>query len=103
LETLTNNLLILSRIETHSLPDERHKVDLVKLVRETSELYASQAEQMGITFMIDAPLEPTIVTANEAQLRRTLCNLRDKAISSPPKMAVWNWVYGKTQRTSNYG
>ncbi|MEP6987169.1 MAG: HAMP domain-containing protein, partial [Chloroflexota bacterium] len=28
LETLTNNLLILSRIETHSLPDERHKVDL---------------------------------------------------------------------------
>jgi signal transduction histidine kinase len=80
LETLTNNLLILSRIETHSLPDERHTVDLGALVRETSELYASQAEQMGITFMIDAPSEPTVVTANEAQLRRTLCNLLDNAI-----------------------
>jgi len=80
LETLTNNLLILSRIETHSLPDERNAVDLVKLVRETSELYASQAEQMGITFLIDAPNTPTLVTANEAQLRRTLCNLLDNAI-----------------------
>jgi signal transduction histidine kinase len=80
LETLTNNLLILSRIETHSLPDERHAVDLGALVRETSELYASQAEQVGITFMIDAPSEPTIVMANEAQLRRTLCNLLDNAI-----------------------
>ncbi len=37
LETLTNNLLILSRIETHSLPDERNAVDLGKLVRETSD------------------------------------------------------------------
>jgi len=80
LETLTNNLLILSRIETHSLPDERNAVDLVAMVRETSELYASQAEQMGITFLIDAPNKPVKVTANEAQLRRSLCNLLDNAI-----------------------
>lgn len=80
LETLTNNLLILSRIETHSLPDERHMVDLGALVRETSELYASQAEQMGITFLIDVPNKPVTVSANEAQLRRSLCNLLDNAI-----------------------
>lgn len=80
LETLTNNLLILSRIETHSLPDERTRVDLSALVRETSEMYASQAEQMGITFSIDVPAHPTRVTANEAQLRRSLCNLLDNAI-----------------------
>ncbi len=80
LETLTNNLLILSRIETHSLPDERNAVDMGELVRETSELYASQAEQMGITFLIDVPSQATIITANEAQLRRTLCNLLDNAI-----------------------
>ncbi len=80
LESLTNNLLILSRIETHSLPDERNVVDLGALVRETSELYASQAEQMGIIFMIDVPKQPVKVTANEAQLRRSLCNLLDNAI-----------------------
>lgn len=80
LETLTNNLLILSRIETHSLPDERNSVDLSALVRDTSELYASQAEQMGITFMIDVPKQAVMVTANEAQLRRSLCNLLDNAI-----------------------
>lgn len=80
LETLTNNLLILSRIETHSLPDERSTVDLGAMVRETSELYASQAEQMGITFLIDVPKQPVKVMANEAQLRRSLCNLLDNAI-----------------------
>lgn len=80
LETLTNNLLILSRIETHSLPDERATVELGALVRETSELYASQAEQMGITFLIDVPKDAVTVIANEAQIRRTLCNLLDNAI-----------------------
>ncbi len=80
LETLTNNLLILSRIETHSLPDERTTVDLGTLVSETSEMYASQAEQMGIIFSIDVPNHSTRVTANEAQLRRSLCNLLDNAI-----------------------
>ena len=59
---------------------QRRTSSRTPLVRETSELYASQAEQMGITFLIDAPSVPTIVTANEAQLRRTLCNLLDNAI-----------------------
>lgn len=80
LETLTNNLLILSRIETHSLPDDRTRVNLAAVVQETSEMYASQAEQVGITFSMDMPSRPMWVVANESQLRRSLCNLLDNAI-----------------------
>jgi signal transduction histidine kinase len=85
LENLTNNLLDLSRIETRSTSIERVEVDLVTLVRETSELYASQAEQAGITFCFDVPEGPIIAQVNEAQLRRAICNLLDNAIKFTPE------------------
>jgi signal transduction histidine kinase len=85
LENLTNNLLDLSRIETRSTEVERAEVDLVTLVQETSELYASQAEQAGITFCFDIPEKPVIARVNEAQLRRAICNLLDNAIKFTPE------------------
>lgn len=85
LETLTTNLLNLSRLETGSTRDEPSDVDLIALVQQTSELYASQAEQKGILFMFDLPSEKIIVNASAPQLRHALENLLENAIKFTPE------------------
>jgi signal transduction histidine kinase len=88
LEMLTNSLLDLSRIETYSDSPDRAPVDLAALVRETSELYASRAEQAGHCFYFDLPEEPVIASINETQLKRALGNLLDNAIKFTPADGV---------------
>jgi signal transduction histidine kinase len=88
LELLTGGLLDLSRIEARSDSLERAQVDLVTLVRETSELYASRAEQAGLCFYFDLPDEPVIASINESQLKRALGNLLDNAIKFTPAEGV---------------
>jgi signal transduction histidine kinase len=85
LETLTNSLLDLSRIESNPKQEERSIFDLVTLIQESSELYASQAEQAGITFNFNLPDDKVLVNANESQIRRALCNLLDNAIKFTPE------------------
>jgi signal transduction histidine kinase len=90
LETLTTNLLDLSRIESRTLPDARVTLDLVQLVRETSELYASRAEQKGISFEFEVPRNPIPACICENQFRRVLANLLDNAIKfTPENGTVW--------------
>ncbi len=88
LETLTGSLLDLSRIESNSDQQERAPVDLVALVRTTSELYASRAEQAGHCFYFDLPETPVVAHINEGQLRRALGNLLDNAIKFTPAEGV---------------
>jgi signal transduction histidine kinase len=85
LEMLTTNLLNLSRLETGSTRDEPSRVDLTALVRQTSELYASQAEQKGILFTFDLPAEKIVVNASETQLRHALENMLENAIKFTPE------------------
>ena len=84
LEALTSSLLDLSRLESNSDQPERVPVDLVALVRTTSELYASRAEQAGHSFYFDLPDTSVIACVNEGQLRRALGNLLDNAIKFTP-------------------
>ncbi len=85
LESLTTDLLDLSRIETHMTPADRKPIDLVQLAQDTSELYASRAEQAGIIFILTVPENHVQVSGNEAQLRRALGNLLDNALKFTPE------------------
>src|SRR5690606_20584391 len=83
LETLTVDLLELSRLEAGK-ENGFGPVDLNRLIRETSEPYASRAEQADIEFHIDLPLNTLTVHASESQLRRALSNLLENAIKFTP-------------------
>jgi signal transduction histidine kinase len=88
LETMTSSLLDLSRIEAGEAVAERTSLDLVDLVSEVSELYASKAEQTGLTFQFDTPAETIIASVNEAQMRRVIGNLLDNAIKFTPENGI---------------
>ncbi len=85
LETLTRDLLDLSRLETGAAEVKLVPVNLNALVRETSEPYASRAEQAGLSFSLDVPSEMIPIRGNEAQLRRALSNLLDNALKFTPE------------------
>jgi signal transduction histidine kinase len=80
LETLTDGLLQLSRVESGTANDLREPLDVVQLVREMSEFYASCAEQAGLTFELQLPNCPVMMTIPAAQFRSMLSNLIDNAI-----------------------
>jgi signal transduction histidine kinase len=90
LETLTRELLDLSRIEAGADRADRTTLDMVALVQTTSEPYASQAEQVGITLSLDLPAQAVMVNGNEAQLRRALGNLLDNACKFTPEGGAVN-------------
>jgi signal transduction histidine kinase len=84
LETLTTDLLELSRLEAITSPAQKKPVNLTRMIQETSELYASQAEQLEIAFQLDMPHDDIIVTADETQIRHALCNLLENALKFTP-------------------
>jgi signal transduction histidine kinase len=88
LEVMTSSLLDLSKLESGELRDERKAIDLNLLIAQVSELYASRAEQVGLSFQFDTPLEPINALVNEAQLRRVIGNLLDNAIKFTPENGI---------------
>ncbi|GAB4415037.1 MAG: hypothetical protein Kow00106_10410 [Anaerolineae bacterium] len=84
LETLTQSLLTLSRLEAHGVERIRTPVDLGALVRQVTENFASRAEQAGITLSFDLPAESPVVLGDEEQLARVLNNLLDNALKFTP-------------------
>ncbi len=80
LEKLAHNLLTLARLESGAEGMERIPVDLVQLMRETSELYASQAEQAGKAFHLELPETRVVVQGDLFQLQRALSNLLENAL-----------------------
>lgn len=83
LQTLTNSLLDLSRIEAKTNGDNE-LVNLNQLVQETAELFASRAEQSDIHFDLTLPDTPLQVPGSPLRLRQALQNLLDNALKFTP-------------------
>ena len=84
LETLASDLLALSRLESGAEENGLEPVNLTRLVYEAGEPYASQAEQAGLTFSLNAANNSLTVLGREAQLRRALDNLLNNALKFTP-------------------
>jgi signal transduction histidine kinase len=85
LESLTDSLLDLSRIEAGDKKDNQQKdLCLSALLREISELYASRSEQAGLNFSLYLPEKPITIHGNATQLRCAVGNLLDNAIKFTP-------------------
>lgn len=84
LETLTRDLLDLSKLETGANEANFAPLSLNTLVQETGELYASRAEQAGLAFSLVVPEQLVAVKGNEIHLRRALGNLLDNALKFTP-------------------
>ncbi len=85
LESLTDGLLQLSRIESDTTHEQDEVVNLVALVREVSEFYASRADQAGLSFELDLPPTAVNVRLHPIQFRSVLGNLIDNAIKFTPE------------------
>jgi signal transduction histidine kinase len=77
LEGLTNDLLDLSRIQATG--ETSQTIDLTELLKARTEVYASQAEQAGLTLLIDLPAQPASIRADATRVLRAVDNLVDNA------------------------
>jgi signal transduction histidine kinase len=84
LEILTRGMLDLSRIEAGMNQGALGPVSLTALAQEMGELYASRAEQAGLTFELSLPQAAILIQGDEGQLRQALTNLLDNAIKFTP-------------------
>ncbi|GAB4581646.1 MAG: ATP-binding protein [Anaerolineales bacterium] len=83
LKDLVDSLLNLSRIEAR---EHLHTtVNLTRVVRELAEMYASRAEQAGVSFTLSEAETPAQVVGNEMQLRSAVGNLLDNALKFTPE------------------
>ena len=83
LEALVESLLDLSRIEAAE-SQFMQPVDIVQLVREVSEQFASRAEQTGRICTLSVPERAVMIRGNVSQLRRVVVNLLENALKFTP-------------------
>jgi signal transduction histidine kinase len=84
LEKLTDGLLILSRIESHTANGQHEPVNLVDLIHSMSELYASRAEQAGLDYAVSLPEQVPYVSGHPDQIASVISNLMENAIKFTP-------------------
>ncbi|HXD10842.1 MAG TPA: HAMP domain-containing sensor histidine kinase, partial [Anaerolineales bacterium] len=84
LEALVKSLLDLSRIEAAESTSDFVSVDLVQLVREVGEQFASRAEQTDRSFTMNISEDAVNVLGNETQLRQVFINLLENALKFTP-------------------
>jgi signal transduction histidine kinase/ActR/RegA family two-component response regulator len=87
--TLINEVLDLSRIESGRLDLEHRAFDLEEVVRESVELFATQAASVGLAlgWRLEPGVPPTVV-GDPARLRQILVNLIGNALKFTPEGRV---------------
>lgn len=84
LETVSRDLLDLSRLEAPASQAVATNVNLLALVQTSAEVYASRAEQAGLQFETALPFTPVFIHGDGAQIQRAMGNLIDNAIKFTP-------------------
>lgn len=84
LDRLVNDLLQLSRIETHPGELAKAAVDVSGAAREIAGIYRQRAENLGLKFSMQLPDEPLEIKVSEPHFRRMLGNLLDNALQFTP-------------------
>ena len=84
LQTLAENLLSLSRLESGENGAVDQPVDLIRFLSERKETYATRLDQAGLQFQLDLPETLPQVRGDTAHLDRVMANLMDNAIKFTP-------------------
>ena len=100
LEALVKSLLDLSRIEAAKSKLDLEPIDFSQLVQETSEQFASRAEQTEHEFVVGALEENIIVMGNADQLRQVITNLLENALKFTPKAGRISMTFERTENGS---
>ncbi|HLO29415.1 MAG TPA: HAMP domain-containing sensor histidine kinase [Anaerolineales bacterium] len=98
LEALVQSLLDLSRIEAAESKATFATVDLIQLVREVGEQFASRAEQAERAFTMNIPDERVSLQGNEPQLRQVIINLLENALKFTPANG---WISLNLERSAD--
>jgi signal transduction histidine kinase len=84
LEAMVESLLKLSRIEAAASRSSFAPVDFTQLVREAGEQFASRAEQMDRSFIMNLANEEIKTLGVEMQLKQVVMNLLENALKFTP-------------------
>jgi signal transduction histidine kinase len=84
LEVLVTSLLDLSRIEAAESKSKFAPVDMIQLISEVGEQFASRGEQAERFFAMKISDENILVQGNEPQLRQVFINLLENALKFTP-------------------
>jgi signal transduction histidine kinase/ActR/RegA family two-component response regulator len=84
LADLINDLLDLSRIEAGKLELTPRRLDLARLIRDTSVTYSAVAKEKGLTLNVELPASTPPVLADQQSVERVLVNLVGNAIKFTP-------------------
>ncbi len=84
LTLMVQELLELARIESGSVPLERHTVSPCKLIREASERLHLQAERGGLNIIVDCEDHLPEVLADPPRIEQVILNLLHNAIKFTP-------------------
>jgi len=88
LAALVNDLLVLSRADSHVLELRLDAVDITALVRESVERLAPQATSKGVRVEVVASAGPAVARVDPYRIQQVLVNLLDNAIKYSPAGGV---------------
>ena len=84
LAALINDILTLSRLESHQAGDEMTELDLAGTVRKSAQLLEGHALAKGISMRVECPEQLPRISGDQGQLEQVLLNLLDNAIKYTP-------------------
>lgn len=77
---LINDLLTLASAKSEIATEPLKKIPLIPVLQRLEERFKPQAEQQGVTLLVEIPAQPVQVLATEEGLERMLSNLMSNAI-----------------------